>query len=293
MTFRTVAFLAALALCAPAWSDGSPWLPVPKSGDVSVAYVSQSADDFWRGPDGDAKGPLPFGGLEQTTLWVQGNYGLSDALAIDMQVGTSETEPDNSPPPASDGRTDFTLGLTWRVVDEDISEAGLPSVAVRVAAVLGGSYDVGLPTAIGDGADGVDASLIVGRIFAQRIGVSGELGFRNRNDDVPDGTFLNLNGYLLLSPRLILEAQYHRTDSDGDLNICGPCGAPSPPGAPENFPLVAEELERVSVGASFQLTDQLGLGLKWFNVVDGRNTGEFDALAVNATYRFDLYQAGN
>ena len=159
-------------------------------------------------------------------------------------VGPSETEPDNSPPPASDGRTDFTLGLTWRVVDEDISEAGLPTVAVRVAAVLGGSYDVGLPTAIGDGADGVDAALIVGRIFAQRIGVSGELGFRNRNDDVPDATFLNLTGYFLLSPRLILEAQCHRTDSDGDLNICGPCGAPSPPGAPENFPLVAEELER-------------------------------------------------
>jgi len=60
----------------------------------------------------------------------------------------------------------------------------------------------------------------------------------------------------------------------------------------QDFPLVAEELERVSVGASFQLTDQLGLGLKWFNVIDGRNTGECDAFAVNATWCFDLYQAG-
>ena len=110
---------------------------------------------------------------------------------------------------------------------------------------------------------------------------------------MPDATFVNLNGYLLLSPRLILEAQYHRTTSDGDLNICGPCGPPSPPGAPENFPLVAEEVERVSVGASFNLTDQFGLGLKWFRVVDGRNTGEFDAFAVNVTYTFDAYGAGD
>lgn len=293
MTLRTTALLAALGLCAPAWSEGSPWLPVPKSGDFSVAYVSQSADNFWRGATGDAKGALPFGGLDQTTLWFKGVYGLSDALAVDIEFGTSETEPANSPPPSSDGRTDTTIGVTWRIVDEDISEAGLPSVAVRAAAVFAGDYDVGLPTAIGDGAGGFDASVIVGRIFAERIAFSGELGLRDRNDGVPGSTFLDANGYLLLSPRLILEAGFYKTWSDGNLHICGPCGPPSPPGAPGNFPLVAEEMTRLSVGASFNLTDRFGAALRWFTVTDGRNTGEFNAFAVSGTYTFDLYRAGN
>ena len=258
MTIRTSAFLAALTLAAPAWSEGSPWLPVPKSGDFSIAHVSQSADNYWRGTTGDDKGVLGFGPIDQTTLWFKGTYGLSDALAIDIEFGSSETDPGVSPPPASDGRTDTTIGATWRIVDEDISEAGLPSVAVRVAAVIAGNYDVGLPTAIGDGAGGFDASVVAGKIFAERIAFSGELGLRDRNDGVPGSTFLDLGAYLLLSPRLILEAGFYKTWSDGNLHICGPCGAPSPPTAPGNFPLVAEEMTRWDVGASFNLTDQLG-----------------------------------
>ena len=275
-----------------AWAEGSPWLPVPKSGDISVAYVSQSAKDFWRGPEGNAKGPLPFGGIDQETFWFQGTYGLSDALAIDVEIGTSETEPDNSPPPKSDGRTDLTLGLTWRLVDEYVSEQGLPSIAVRGALVVAGDYDVGLPTAIGDGADGFDASIMVGKIFAERFALSGEFGVRSRDSGVPDSTFLNLNAYLLVSPRLVLEGEFHTTASNGDLNICGPCGPPSPPGELANFPLVEEEYDRIMFGGTLNLTNQFSAGLKWYKVIDGKNTGEFDAISVSATYTFDLYGGG-
>ncbi len=291
MKFLAKALLA-LAVPLTAWGGGSPWLPVPKSGDIGVTYVSQSADDFWRGPEGNAKGPLPFGGLDQETFWFQGTYGLSDSLALDFEIGTSETKPDNSPPPKSDGRTDLSLGLTWRLVDEYVNEQGLPSVAVRGALVVAGSYDVGLPTAIGDGADGFDASIIVGKIFAERVGFSGEVGIRNRDSGVPDSTFVNLNAYLLLSSRLVLEGQFHTTSSNGDLNICGPCGPPSPPGAAENFPLVDEEMERIMVGATVNLTNQFSTGFKWYSVLDGRNTGEFDAWAISANYTFDLYGLG-
>ena len=56
----------------------------------------------------------------------------------------------------SDGMTDMTIGLTWRVIDEDISEAGAPSVAVRVAGIIAGDYDTGMPWSVGDGGDGFD-----------------------------------------------------------------------------------------------------------------------------------------
>ncbi len=287
-----VNILLALALPLSAWGAGSPWLPMPKSGDIGVTYVSQSADNFWRGPDGDVKGPLPFGELDQETVWFRGSYGLSDSLALDFEIGTSETDPANSPPPKSDGRTDLSLGATWRFVDEYTNEQGLPSMAVRGALVVAGNYDVGLPTAIGDGADGFDASVIVGKIFAERIALSGEFGIRSRDSGVPDSTFVNLNAYLLLSSRFILETQFHTTASNGELNICGPCGPPSPPGAPGNFPLVEEEMDRIMVGATFNLTDQLSAGFRWYTVLDGRNTGEFDAFAINANYSFDLYRLG-
>lgn len=292
MNLRCPALAFAVALSSCAWGQASPWTALSKTGDFSVSYVSQSADNYWRGPDGAEKGKLGFGPIDQTTLWLQGTYGISDIVALDVEVGNSETTPGVSPPPPSDGRTDFTAGLTWRILDEDINERGLPSVGVRGAMVLAGNYDVGLPTAIGDGANGFDASVVVGKFLTNSVATSAEYGLRTRGGDVPNSTFVNLNGYLLLSQRLILEAQWHRTFSDGNLHICGSCGPPSPPGDPSAFPRVAEEVERVAVGATFNVTRQLGVGGKWFQVIDGRNAAEFDALAIDITYTFDFYGGG-
>lgn len=265
-----------------AWAQGSPWLPIPKSGTLSVAHVYQEAEKFYRGKE---KRALPFRGIEQNTTFVSLNYGLTDALAFDVQGGHSDVDRDVGP--GDSGMIDTTIGLTWRVVDEDISETGMPSIAVRVAGIIAGDYDTGYPHAIGDGGDGFEASLLAGRVFDGRFALSGEVGRRERSNKVPGETYLNLSAYLVAASRLTLQVQYHKTMADGDLDIGGPGFSPA------RFPETDEDVDRISLGGSFNLTDRISLGLNWFNILDGRNTADFDdAILGTVSYTFDFYNLG-
>ena len=274
-----------LLLSTPAWADGSPWLPVPKSGSLNLSYVSESAKKFYRGK---ARTNLPFQKIDQDTFWLSGDYGLTDSVALDFQVGHADVSgkaPSPPGPPDQDGITDINLGMTWRFVDEDVN-LGAPSVAVRVGATLSSDYNAGLPTSIGDDASGVEASLIVGKIMGGRFALSGEIGHRTRDNKVPDETFLNAKAFLVVSPQLILNAQYHNTMAGGSLDIGEPGFNPS------RFPETTEDIERIGFGATFNATPQLGFGLNWFTIIDGRNTADFDSIAATVSYTFDLYRSG-
>lgn len=290
-----------VALAVPVRADGSVWLPAPGAGTVTVSYVSQSADNMWVGENGP--NPIPFKGLDQTTVLLDGTYGISDALALDASVGTSEVSPKHGMPiPLStDGRTDLNAGLTWRFQDEIIGDG--PSMAVRVGFLLAGSYDVGGPgpaevmgdpsrvgagpTAIGDGANGFEVSGIIGKVLANRLALAAELGTRNRKDDVPQETFANLDAHLIVSPNLVLSGRYHIQSSSGDLDI----GPPPGPGAHgtywHRFPEVAEDVRRISLGGTLSF-DRIDVGVHWFNVLDGRNTAEYEAIGATFAYNFGL-----
>ena len=269
---------------------------------MTVAYVSQSADNMWVGTSGP--NPIPFEGLDQTTLSFSAIYGISDAIAIDIRTGLSEVSPQhgNPIPLTTDGRTDLELGLTVRILDEVVSSG--PSVTVRVGAILAGDYEAGGPgpaevlgdparvgagpTAIGDGADGFDLSVIVGKILEQRFALSAEVGLRSRSSDLPRETLVNLGAHWIASPRVVVSTQYHIQASSGDLDI----GPPPGPGGHgtywHRFPHVAEDISRVSLAGTFTLNDSISLGLHWFNVLDGRNTAEFQAFGATLTYNFVL-----
>lgn len=268
-------------ISAPAWAQGSPWLPIPKSGSVSVAHVYQDANKFYRGKE---KRTLPFQGIEQSTTFVSLNYGLTDSLAVDVQGGYSDVNRDVGP--GDNGMIDTTIGLTWRAMDEDISETGMPSVAVRVAGIIAGDYDTGYPHAIGDGGDGFEASLLAGKVIDGRFALSGEVGQRERSNNVPGETYLNLSAYVIVTPRLTLQAQYHKTMADGDLDIGGAGFSPA------RFPETDEDMDRISIGGTLNLTDRVSLRLNWFSIVNGRNTADFNAIMGAASFNFDFYKPG-
>lgn len=300
---RAIATGGAVAtLSVPASGEGTVWLPAPGSGTFTVSYVSQEADEMWVGKNGP--GPIPFKGLEQETVLFDMTYGISDAVALDASVGRSEVSPTHGRPIPieTDGRTDLNVGVTWRLMDELIT--GGASVAVRAGAILAGDYEAGGPgpvavmgdasrvgagpTAIGDGADGFEVSAIVGRIFGDRLALSAELGTRNRTSDVPRENFANLGGHWIVNPRLVLSLGYYIQDSTGDVDI-GPPPGPGKHGTYwHRFPEVAEDIERVSLGGTLSVTDRINVGLHWFQVLDGRNTAEYDAFGGTLTYNFGL-----
>lgn len=280
-------------------ADGSVWLPTPGTGMVTVSYVSQSADNMWVGEDGPRG--IPFQGLDQSTITVVSTYGFSDAVALDIRVGRSEVSPKNGGPiPLStSGLADTELGLTWRFLDEVVT--GGASVAVRFSAILAGNYDVGGagpaevmgdphqvgagPTAIGEGAGGFELSGLIGKVFSNGFALAAEVGLRSRSGDVPRETFMNFDAHWIAREYLVLSAQYHIQSSSGDIDI----GPPPGPGAHgrhwDQFPFVAEDINRISIGGTM-LLDRINLGLHWFNVLNGRNTAEFKAYGGTLTYKF-------
>ena len=277
--FPQVALASVMAtITIPLLAESSPWLPVPKTGSVTVSQVSQTADRFYRGSSAIG---IPFGDLEQNTTWVSLAYGVTDALAVDARIGRSAA--DAGPVGEDKGGTDTTVGLTWRLLDED-ADPGMPSIAVRVALVVAGDYDVGMPNAIGDGGDGYEASLVVGKIIAEQFALSADLGVRSLGNDVPQQTLFTATAHWVTPiPALSVRAQYHQQRSDGDLDIGG--SGFSPP----RFPEVTEDIDRVSVGASFT-QGPFSIGVDRFNTTGARNTGDFNAWAVSVGYHFDLFK---
>ena len=261
------------------YANGTVWLPAPGAGSVTASYISQSADDFWHLVDGQmAHTPFP-PGLEQTTTFISGTYGLSDAWALDAQVGVSEAsnKANPAPHPTLDGRTDLSVGVTWRFADEVLSDG--PSMAVRFGAILAGDYETHWPTAIGEEADGVELSGIIGKVFGDRLALSAEVGTRNRSSDIPQETFMNFDAHLIASQNLVLSANYHVQDSAGDQDIHGPGFTRFV------LPFVAEDVNRISFGGTLSF-DRVSVGVRFFDVVDGRNAADFDAVSGSFTYNF-------
>ena len=275
---------------APALAAGSPWLAEPDTGSFSVSYVRQSADEKWTGAGGgDQKGPMPGGELTQGTLWLTGEYTFRDNLALDAQVGWARSELARH---NDKGLADATLGLTWRVMDELI---GQPlSVALRGGVIVAGGYDTGtaLPAppgapdgiyAIGDGGNGVEASVIAGKVFGERVGVSLEIGMRNRNNDIPNNMFYNLTGLVRVNERVTLAVDYNRITSDGDLDIGGPGFSA------DRFPEVAEEATVIGGRVAVALTEDASATLYYGNTTDGRNTSASRIFGMALSYAFSSF----
>ena len=280
---RCMACCMAIAYSSHAFADGSAWLTEPNTGYFSLSYVTQSADDYYRQTcpptrrTASTRCNLP-GDLVQDTTWLVASYGISDSVAIDARIGHATSDLGGQ---GYSDLVDSTIGVTWRVLDETITD--YPSVALRAGLIVAGGYETGQLTSLGDGGDGFEASVIAGKFVSSRVGVSMEVGIRDRGDGIPANLFTNLSGVLLASNRLVLSLDYRRVDSADGFDI-GERGF-----TPDKFPATQEESELVSASAFVNLTDKLSASLVYGTVVDGRNTANSDIVGISLNYSFDLY----
>lgn len=279
--------LAAAAVSGSlALAAGSPWLPAPQGGNVAVSYVDQSATEFFRQ---ESKVPTPGGGneLAQQTVWVNGTYGISDAVALDFQFGRADSSfavGPGLPPSKADisDMTDINIGVTWRVVDEVVNPA-MPSIALRAGLIRAGNYETGLINSIGDGGDGFELSAMAGKFLGDRFAVSGEIGYRNRNSDthdIPANWFYRFRAGLFLSPQVSLSLNYDIEDATEGLNI----GVP--PFSPARFPDLEEDIHLLGPAINFVVSDSVSLTGAWAQVIDGRNTAHSDVFSFTLNYAF-------
>ena len=275
------ATLALAPLCALA-EGNSPWLPIPGQASVSLGYTDQTASDAFIGGKKVAVKDITGGGAssyDRSSTGLRFDYGFSDAVAFDGSISygkTSVGKADND-----SGATDAVLGLRWRVLDE-YEQPGTPTVTLRAAAILKGSYDGARLAALGKDANGFELSVIVGKQLTPEFSVWGELGTQNRSDNVPTATFYELGGRVRVAPQWSLSLGYSNKKFDGNLDIGGAGFSPA------RFQQVAEERSVLKFGVGFALAANQGLALSYGKVQDGRNTVNDDRiLGLSYTYAFN------
>ena len=288
----TLVVIVTTAIGSSAFADGiSPWLPAPGAGFINLSYVSQNANEFYvgdkqRGTPPNNMTTTPGPNLGQHTVWVNGMYGLSDAVAIDFRVGAARSYASAGPTGGRDkysGVTDTNIGVTWRIVDELVNPS-LPSIALRGGAIIEGSYAAGYINSIGDGASGLEVSALAGKYFADRFAVSGEVGYRVRDEDVPSDVFVNVSGGVLLD-NIGLSINYKLVDAQSGLQIGVPPFSPTA----RVFPRVEEDIQFLSGTVSLNVSDQMNLGVTYGEVIDGRNTSKSKVFSVTMGYLFDTF----
>lgn len=292
-TVIALVVIVTTAIGSSAFADGvSPWLPAPGAGFVNLSYVSQNATQFYvqdnlrgtppRNAVPDGKGP----NLGQHTVWLNGMYGWSDAVAIDVRVGLARSYASAGPTGGRDnysGVTDSNIGITWRIADELVCPS-LPSIALRAGAIIEGSYTPGYINSIGDGASGLEVSALAGKYLADWLAVSGEVGYRVRDEDVPEDFFLNLSGGVLVD-NIGLSVNYKLVDAQSGLQIGVP---PFTPGG-RVFPRLEEDNQFLSGTLSLNVSDQTNLAVSYGEVIDGRNTSKSKVFSVTMGYQFDTF----
>lgn len=265
-----------LAVAQPALaSDQSPWLGAAGSGEVSAAYVSQNADRFYAG---DTELDLPVD-LELQTLFVGVSYAINDNLTIDAQFGHARSDfatvPGLSPRGGESGITDTKIGLRYSLYNADGA-----AVAVRAAAIIDGGYRTGSIASIGDGGNGLELALLAGKSFDSGFAISGEAGYRNRDNDIPNEWFGSATGSYAFNDVFGAYLGYQLVRTNGGLDIGGP--GFSPP----RFPEVNEEYNLAYSGLNFNFNDNWSASLGYGKKLDGRNTAKSDFWNVAAAYAF-------
>ncbi len=271
-----------LVQAASGFAQGTPWIAEPRSGSVTISYGHQAATEFWRA---DNKGPTPGNGAElsQTTGWLDFNYALTDAVAVDVRSGFGRSHIPGpvgpTPQESFSGLVDTNVSLTWRILDELVTN-GAPSIAIRAGVIAAGGYETGHINSLGDGGNGAEASVIVGR-FVDRVGFSGELGYRLRSGEIPADTFANLAAFLALTDRISVAADYRMVNGDDSgLDIGGPGFAP------DRFPELQEDAQLLGGRLLVTLNDSFSLNGFYGQVVSGRNTAASSVFGAGVTYTF-------
>ena len=279
------AALAAASLflsAASAFAQGSPWIAEPRTGSITISYGHQAATEFYRA---DVKGPTPGDGanLSQTTGWIDVNYAITDAIAVDLRSGLGRSHIPGpvgpTPEESFSGLVDTNISLTWRVVDELVMD-GAPSVAIRAGVIAAGGYDTGYINSLGDGGNGFETSVLVGK-FGDRFGVSGEIGYRARSNNVPSDTFVNLAGFFPVNDRITVAADYRMVNgSDSGLDIGGPGFSP------DRFPELQEDAQLLGGRVLAAINDSISVSGFYGQIIGGRNTAASGILGLGITYSF-------
>lgn len=261
--------LFSFLICSSAIAQHSPWLLSPNEKFVTFSVVNQNADSAFISATAQN---LPNNGrLDQTTYWFNLQSGLIDGVNLELSQGYSVARFDNTE--TEKDLTDTTLGLSFQVVDEFLDDILLrPSISLHLYKTIAGDYRTQQITAIGDGADSLELSASFGKVF-RYFGIYGDVGYRDRQDTLPDDYFWNIALFASISSHWNITGGYQSTNAGNDIDRSDP-----------NDSLLEEDTQRYSFSFQYQWSHS-SLNLGYSRVIDGRNTPESNIYSVSIRQR--------
>jgi hypothetical protein len=276
--------IPALTLLAglSAHAQYSPWLPNEQQFVVTPGFVFSTFDKFWLG-EKKIDNPPNGKSLDQYITFLSLEYGILPDLAADATVGYTwtDTKAFGATGTRDDrGLADTYLGLRYRIWDEHKHEGcWFPSIAVRVGGIIPGTYDENFPFSAGDGAAGVESSLLLAREICPGFGVFGDIGYRVR-DAIPDDVFGSAGFYVGYKGVTATFAYRHVQGLSGpDIGDAGF-------GTRFGFPDVKEINQTLEFGLGYTDSGERHYQVFYARTIDGRNTGEKNIIGVSASFLF-------
>jgi len=277
---KTTTTLSSLALLSAgaAYGQYSPYLPAKEQIVASPSFVYSTYDEFWVGDNKVTTKQAGLGSRQnQYYAGVGLEYGVIENLAVDATIGWVWSEfvdpPPGSPSLKDDGLYDTAIGVRYRIVDEFKSDSKwMPTLGVRLGGIIAGTYSAaptaanpaGFPFAPGDGASGVETSLLFGKQICSGFGLAGDFGWRYRTDDVPQDIFGSFGAYANID-WFIASAAYR-----GSYALSGPnIGDPG-----FTFPEVQEINHLVEVSVGYVAKTGQSIQIFGAKSIAGQNTGD-------------------
>lgn len=282
MKIRSIfcAMLVAAPLMSFAEGD-SPWLPIPGQLALGVSHTRQSGDNAYIGDQKLSLKAITNGAgdkFERTNTSLRLGYGISDSLAVDATIGWGDVKAGAAD--SDSGMLDSIVGVNWRVLDE-LENPDLFTLTLRSAVILKGDYEGGRLAGLGNGANGFELAVIAGKQLTSSWSVSAEVGFQDRDKEVPDATFIEFGTSYRFAPQWVGSLGYGLKRYSGHLDIGGPGFSP------EKFQKVREERDVIKFGLGYAWTGNQAVGLGLGKLLNGRNTTRDDYIvSLNYTYGF-------
>ncbi len=251
----------------------SPWLPRPGQIILTPGYSHQSFTGIWMGSH-PANLPASVG---QKTGTITAEVGLSSNLAADFTVGYTSTGSAAFGPHSSDsGLTDTTMGLRWKINNERGSRWA-PTMTLRAGGIIRGTYQPNRPFSAGDGASGVELSVLLGKAFGETgFGAYSETGYRMRDHNVPEDLFGSAGLYKSLRGAT-LSVGYRHTQALSGMDIGDPGFT---------FPRLKEIVQLMEGGFGFSSGPRRYHQFFCAKSVAGRNTGDKLIFGFTTSFSF-------
>ncbi|MEM6821487.1 MAG: hypothetical protein AAF558_06060 [Verrucomicrobiota bacterium] len=281
---RSTALFLTWVIATGATGDlfGQSAYPVPeKSLTITPSYSFSTYDRFKNSNRRSVtlRNAAGISAVEEHSFSIAAEYGITEDLTADLTMGYVNSTIEQGRvrgKKTSDGLDDTLLGVRYRFIDEAKYEGiWIPTMSVRLGAVLPGTYETALIHSPGEGAFGMSYSLLVGSYLEKiEAGYYGDINFLLR-ESVPDLFNGRFGIYKVFLDNFSVFFGYQRVQSLSGSDL-----------GQGTFRDLKEVVDLIEYGFTFTDPDGRSYSIGASNVLDGKNTAESYSINASASFPF-------